>query len=67
LLPVFLDETLVNWDATRTAALIGLLAQLAGRQVLVATCHGELARSLAEAGAHAIEMPAAALALAAAD
>ncbi len=51
LLPLYLDEALVNWDEERVEGLLPLLQALAGRQAFLATCHRELARRLAAAGA----------------
>lgn len=57
LLPLYLDEALVNWDDERIDGLVPLLTALGGRQVLLATCHPELAGRLGTAGAAVIEMP----------
>jgi uncharacterized protein YhaN len=57
LLPLYLDEALVNWDDDRVDALLPLLGALEGRQVLVATCHPELAARLGALGAAVIATP----------
>jgi uncharacterized protein YhaN len=56
-LPLYLDEALVNWDDDRLDGLLPLLAALEGRQVLVATCHPELATRLGALGAAVIATP----------
>jgi uncharacterized protein YhaN len=57
LLPLYLDEALVNWDDDRVDGLLPLLAELRGRQVLVATCHPALATRLGALGAAVIATP----------
>jgi uncharacterized protein YhaN len=57
LLPLYLDEALVNWDDDRVDGLLPLLAALQGRQALVATCHPELAARLGALGAAVIATP----------
>jgi uncharacterized protein YhaN len=57
LLPLYLDEALVNWDDDRVDGLLPLLGALDGRQVLVATCHPELAARLGALGAAVIATP----------
>ncbi len=58
LLPLYLDEALVNWDDRRTDGLISLLGSLGQRQVIVGTCHPELAERLEAIGAIVVETPA---------
>ncbi len=49
-LPLLLDEALVHWDATRRGQLYPLLAKVAERrQVILFTCHAELAREASAA------------------
>ena len=51
-LPLFLDEVLVNWDATRRDRGLNLLeAVTATRQVFLFTCHPHLAREAVDRGA----------------
>jgi len=51
-LPVFIDEALVNWDASRRGRGLQLLHELAEtRQVFVMTCHEPWAEELIAAGA----------------
>ena len=51
-LPLFLDEVLVNWDATRRDRGLDLLDAVTGkRQVFLFTCHPHLAREAAARGA----------------
>ena len=51
-LPLFLDETLVNWDPSRQDRGLALLARLAqDRQLFVFTCHPGVAAALARQGA----------------
>ncbi len=46
-LPLFLDETLINWDGARTRGGLTVLAQIAERrQVLLFTCHPWLTAAL---------------------
>lgn len=50
-LPIFLDETLVNWDAWRRDRAFDLLEQLAAeRQVFVFTCHPAMAAEMEDRG-----------------
>ncbi len=50
-LPIFLDETLVNWDAWRRDRALDLLEQLANeRQVFVFTCHPAMAAEIEDRG-----------------
>jgi uncharacterized protein YhaN len=57
-LPLFLDEALVHWDDERVGGLVPLLAAMTDRQVLVATCHPDLAERVAEAtAAVVVSMP----------
>ena len=54
-LPLFLDETLVNWDHARRDRALALLASVAkDRQVFVFTCHPEAAQALAAQGARMV-------------
>ena len=56
-LPVFIDEALVNWDATRRGRGLQLLRELSQtRQVFVMTCHEHWAEELTEAGANRIDL-----------
>jgi uncharacterized protein YhaN len=57
LLPLYLDEALVNWDDRRSDGLIALLGSLGGRQAIVGTCHPELAERLAASGAVVVATP----------
>jgi uncharacterized protein YhaN len=58
-LPLFLDETLVNWDPGRRDRGLALLASLAGeRQLFVFTCHPEVAERLSREGARVISLDA---------
>jgi uncharacterized protein YhaN len=58
-LPLFLDETLVNWDPARRDRGLALLASLAGeRQLFVFTCHPEVAEGLSREGARVITLNA---------
>lgn len=58
LLPLFLDEALVNWDDDRVDGLLPLLAALQGRQAVFTTCHPALAARLGAVGAAVIATPA---------
>ena len=54
-LPLFLDETLVNWDPARRDRALALLASVAkDRQVFVFTCQPEAAQALAARGARMV-------------
>ena len=56
-LPLFLDETLVNWDPERQERGLDLLARLADeRQLFVFTCQPGAARALARRGAKVIRL-----------
>ncbi len=57
LLPLFLDEALVNWDDDRVDGLLPLLAALQGRQAIFTTCHPALAARLGAVGAAVIATP----------
>ncbi|MSR35226.1 MAG: hypothetical protein EXR95_01105 [Gemmatimonadetes bacterium] len=58
-LPLFLDETLVNWDPQRLDRGLGLLGRIArARQVFVFTCHPEAAERLRAQGALVIRLEA---------
>ena len=54
-LPVFIDETLVNWDARRRERGVQLLRELSlTRQVFVLTCHQAWAEEMIDQGANRI-------------
>jgi uncharacterized protein YhaN len=56
-LPVFIDEALVNWDATRRGRGFQLLRELSQtRQVFVMTCHEPWAEELVDAGANRVSL-----------
>lgn len=56
-LPLFMDETLVNWDAWRRDRAFGLLESVAEeRQVFVFTCHPAMAAELEDRGARIIAL-----------
>jgi uncharacterized protein YhaN len=56
-LPLFLDETLVNWDPERLAHGLDLLAAIAReRQVFVFTCQPPAAERLAARGARVVRL-----------
>ena len=56
-LPLFLDETLVNWDPSRQDRGLALLTRLArDRQLFVFTCHPEVAATLAAQGARVVTL-----------
>ena len=56
-LPLFLDDTLVNWDPERQECGMDLLARLADeRQLFVFTCHPGAARALDRRGAQVIRL-----------
>lgn len=56
-LPLFMDETLVNWDAWRRDRAFGLLERVAEqRQVFVFTCHPAMAAELEDRGARIIAL-----------
>ena len=56
-LPVFIDEALVNWDATRRARGFQVLHELSQtRQVFVMTCHQRWAEELIDKGAHRVDL-----------
>jgi uncharacterized protein YhaN len=57
LLPLFLDEALVNWDDDRVDGLLPLLGALGGRQAIFTTCHPALAARLGAIGAAVIATP----------
>jgi len=61
-LPIFMDETLVNWDAWRRDRALDLLRDLASeRQVFVFTCHPAMAAEMEDRGATIIALPPASL------
>jgi uncharacterized protein YhaN len=50
-LPIFMDETLVNWDAWRRDRAFDLLQELAAeRQVFIFTCHPAMAAEMEDRG-----------------
>ena len=56
-LPLFLDETFVNWDRERRERGLELLREVSReRQVFVFTCHEELADDLAGEGARVLSL-----------
>jgi uncharacterized protein YhaN len=56
-LPVFIDETLVNWDAGRRARGVQLLRELSQRrQVFLLTCHESWAVEMIDQGANRITL-----------
>lgn len=58
-LPLFMDETLVNWDAWRRDRAFELLERVAGnRQVFLFTCHPAMAAELEDRGARVIALAA---------
>jgi len=58
-LPLFLDDVLLNWDEERRERGIEIIRRIAEmRQVFFLTCHRDLFRRLAEAGATAVDLPA---------
>jgi uncharacterized protein YhaN len=56
ILPLFLDESFVHWDAGRLAGVVPLLAATGGRQIVLTTCHATIAGALQGAGAHVIAL-----------
>lgn len=57
-LPLFVDEAFVNWDATRLDRGLDLLRELSEeRQVFVFTCHASLAGELEERSARCLRLP----------
>jgi uncharacterized protein YhaN len=58
-LPLFLDETLVNWDPARRERGLQRLARLAaGRQLFIFTSHPEVAKRLSREGARVVSLDA---------
>ncbi len=56
-LPIFMDETLVNWDAWRRDQAFDLLEQLAAeRQVFIFTCHPAMAAEMEDRGGKVIPL-----------
>ena len=56
-LPLFMDETLVNWDAWRRDRAFALLERVAERrQVFLFTCHPAMAAELEDRGARIIAL-----------
>jgi uncharacterized protein YhaN len=56
-LPLFLDESFVNWDAQRRDRTFRLLRRISERrQVFLFTCHGEMADRLEAMGARIIRL-----------
>ncbi len=60
MLPLLLDEALINWDDTRLQRSCDILKQVAERrQVFLFTCHPWLAKRLSDVtGAPVCELPA---------
>ena len=57
-LPLSLDEVLVNWDSSRRARGLDLIAQTARqRQVFFFTCHESMASEAEERGAFRLDLP----------
>lgn len=58
-LPLFMDEALVNWDASRRDRAFGLLERVAEkRQVFLFTCHPAMAADLEDRGGRVIALGA---------
>ncbi len=58
-LPLFMDETLVNWDAWRRDRAFELLERMAeNRQLFLFTCHPAMAAELEDRGARVIALGA---------
>ena len=56
-LPLFMDEALVNWDASRRDRAFELLERVAGkRQVFLFTCHPAIAAELEDRGGRVIAL-----------
>ncbi len=56
-LPLFMDETLVNWDAWRRDRAFGILERVADeRQVFIFTCHPAMAAEMEDRGARVIPL-----------
>ena len=56
-LPLFMDETLVNWDAWRRDRAFGILERVAReRQVFIFTCHPAMAAEMEDRGARIIPL-----------
>lgn len=56
-LPLIMDETLVNWDATRRDRAFDLLEQVAqNRQVFFFTCHPAMAAEMEDRGAQVLAL-----------
>ncbi len=56
-LPLFMDETLVNWDAWRRDRAFGILERVAAeRQVFIFTCHPAMAAEMEDRGARIIPL-----------
>lgn len=56
-LPLFMDETLVNWDAWRRDRAFGILERVAEeRQVFIFTCHPAMAAEMEDRGARIIPL-----------
>jgi uncharacterized protein YhaN len=64
-LPVILDDAIVNFDEDRASAAVELLLELAGhgQQVLFLTCHKHLAQLFAAQGIEPVWLPAPATAI----
>ena len=56
-IPMFMDETLVNWDAWRRDRAFGILERVAEeRQVFIFTCHPAMAAEMEDRGARVIPL-----------
>ena len=56
-LPLFMDETLVNWDAWRRDRAFGILERVAAeRQVFIFTCHPAMAAEMEDRGGRVIPL-----------
>lgn len=56
-LPLFMDETLVNWDAWRRDRAFGILERVAEeRQVFIFTCHPAMAAEMEDRGARVLPL-----------
>ena len=56
-IPLFMDETLVNWDAWRRDRAFGILERVAAeRQVFIFTCHPAMAAEMEDRGGRVIPL-----------
>lgn len=56
-IPLFMDETLVNWDAWRRDRAFGILERVAAeRQVFIFTCHPAMAAEMEDRGGRIIPL-----------